>query len=301
VVFVIEMESGVRIKSFSALGSIIEYYLQPFGSTEQDEDEYMLPPGMTFLIDAVDTFTNGVTQVKLHEVAVWAEAGIDMIDGEASAGGAALISEASIDSVTAPSTVAAEETVTTSGYVVKGSAGTSAGLYAVNPSTTSTSAELYAVNPGTNETFTTGARNAAYQMPGLGDGDLYDQATVNQDRSNHAEHRTLDGHVNGTTSAVLNTSNPDSNETITTSGFALNGSAGTISGAGLYSANLDTNETITETVFGTEDKGNAHMEEVFKSAANLPLATNKTITTSGYVVKGSAGTNSGAGLYAANS
>jgi hypothetical protein len=38
IVFVIEMQSGVCIKSFSALGSIIEYYLQPFGSTDQDED-----------------------------------------------------------------------------------------------------------------------------------------------------------------------------------------------------------------------------------------------------------------------
>ena len=67
------MQSGVRIKSFSALGSIIEYYLQPFGSTDQDEDEFMLPPGMTFMIDAIETFTNGVTQVKMHEVSLWSE------------------------------------------------------------------------------------------------------------------------------------------------------------------------------------------------------------------------------------
>jgi hypothetical protein len=72
VVFVIEVKGGVRIKSFSSLGSLLEYYMQPFGATAQNEDEVMLPPGMTFIIDSIEPFTNGVTQVKMHEVALFA-------------------------------------------------------------------------------------------------------------------------------------------------------------------------------------------------------------------------------------
>jgi hypothetical protein len=68
VVFVIEIESGVRVKQFSSLGSILEYYLQPFGATAQNEDEIMLKPGVTFVIDAIEYYTNGVTEVKMHEV-----------------------------------------------------------------------------------------------------------------------------------------------------------------------------------------------------------------------------------------
>jgi hypothetical protein len=68
VVFVIEVESGVGVKTFSSLGSILEYYLQPFGSTAQNEDEIMLKPGVTFMIDAMEHYTNGVTEVKMHEV-----------------------------------------------------------------------------------------------------------------------------------------------------------------------------------------------------------------------------------------
>jgi hypothetical protein len=155
VVFVIEMESGVRIKSFSALGSIIEYYLQPFGSTQQDEDEYLLPPNMTFLIDAIDTFTNGVTQVKVHEVMCVDNGSTNTRNTAPNAG--------NLDSNI-------NETITTSGYVVKGSAGTSAGagLYAANSDNsetittsgyvvkgsagTSAGAGLYAANPSENQT-----------------------------------------------------------------------------------------------------------------------------------------------------
>jgi surface protein len=130
VVFVIEMQSGVRIKSFSALGSIIEYYLQPFGSTEQDEDEYLLPPGTTFVIDAIDAFSNDVTQVKMHEVAVWSAADIEASNDVVSIDGVPLIGEATID-YASNHPVATEETITASGYVVKGSTCTNAaGLYA---------------------------------------------------------------------------------------------------------------------------------------------------------------------------
>jgi hypothetical protein len=36
--------------------------------------EYLLPPGMTFVIDTIEAFTNGVTQVKMHEVAMRSDA-----------------------------------------------------------------------------------------------------------------------------------------------------------------------------------------------------------------------------------
>jgi hypothetical protein len=68
VVFVIEVLSGVRVKSFSSLGSMLEHYRQPFGTTAQNEDEIMLKPGITFIIDSIEMFTNGVTQVKMHEI-----------------------------------------------------------------------------------------------------------------------------------------------------------------------------------------------------------------------------------------
>jgi hypothetical protein len=68
VVFVIEVKSGVRVKSFSALGSILEYYLQPFGAKDKNEDEFMLKPGTMFVIDSITAFTTGVTEVKMHEV-----------------------------------------------------------------------------------------------------------------------------------------------------------------------------------------------------------------------------------------
>ena len=68
VVFVIEVKSGVRVKSFSSLGSILEYYMQPFGSPVQNEDEITLKPGTTFVIDSITSFTTGVTEVKMHEV-----------------------------------------------------------------------------------------------------------------------------------------------------------------------------------------------------------------------------------------
>jgi serine/threonine protein kinase len=68
VVFVMEVKSGVQVKSFSALGSILEYYLQPFGSNDKNEDEYMLRPGAMFEIDSITSFTTGVTEVKMHEV-----------------------------------------------------------------------------------------------------------------------------------------------------------------------------------------------------------------------------------------
>jgi hypothetical protein len=68
VVFVLEVKSGVRVKSFSALGSILEYYMQPFGSKNQNEDEFMLKSGTMFVIDSITSFTTGVTEVKMHEV-----------------------------------------------------------------------------------------------------------------------------------------------------------------------------------------------------------------------------------------
>ena len=68
VVFVIEITSGVRIKAFSSLGSDLEYYLQPFGSTDQNEDEILLWSGIAFVIDSIEFYTNGVTEVKMHEV-----------------------------------------------------------------------------------------------------------------------------------------------------------------------------------------------------------------------------------------
>jgi hypothetical protein len=83
VVFVIEIESGVRVKQFSSLGSILEYYLQPFGSTAQNEDEIMLKPGVTFMIDGIEHYTNGVTEVKMHEVpnpAMLALMGVGVVD-----------------------------------------------------------------------------------------------------------------------------------------------------------------------------------------------------------------------------
>jgi hypothetical protein len=68
VVFVLQIKSGVRVKSFSALGSILEYYMQPFGAKDQNEDEFMLKPGTMFVIDGIEHYTNGVTEVKMHEV-----------------------------------------------------------------------------------------------------------------------------------------------------------------------------------------------------------------------------------------
>jgi hypothetical protein len=65
---VIEITSGVRIKAFSSLGSDLEYYLQPFGSTAQNEDEILLWSGIAFVIDSIEFYTNGVTEVKMHEV-----------------------------------------------------------------------------------------------------------------------------------------------------------------------------------------------------------------------------------------
>jgi hypothetical protein len=67
-VFTIIIKSGVRIKHFSLLGSMIGAYLQPFGSPDQDEDEVLLRPGTKFMIDAINRHANGITEVVMHEV-----------------------------------------------------------------------------------------------------------------------------------------------------------------------------------------------------------------------------------------
>lgn len=59
----------VRIKNFSDFGADFEYYLQPVGAEGQNEDEILFSPGTRFVIDDIETYTNSITQVTMHEVA----------------------------------------------------------------------------------------------------------------------------------------------------------------------------------------------------------------------------------------
>ena len=45
-----------------------EYYLQPVGTTGQNEEEVMLPPGTPLAIDGIQRYPNGITEVTMHEV-----------------------------------------------------------------------------------------------------------------------------------------------------------------------------------------------------------------------------------------
>eukprot|EP00729_Bicosta_minor_P012328 gene12328-1401_t len=67
-VFKITTKTGVRIKHFSDFGADFEYYLQPAGAEEQNEDEILIAPGTQFEIVGIETYTNNVTEVELVEV-----------------------------------------------------------------------------------------------------------------------------------------------------------------------------------------------------------------------------------------
>jgi len=67
-VFKITTKTGVRIKHFSDFGADFEYYLQPFGSEGQNEDEILISPGTQFEIVGIESYTNDVTEVELVEV-----------------------------------------------------------------------------------------------------------------------------------------------------------------------------------------------------------------------------------------
>ena len=67
-VFKITTKTGVRIKNFSDFGADFEYYLQPVGAEGQNEDEILFSPGTRFVIDDIETYTNSITQVTMHEV-----------------------------------------------------------------------------------------------------------------------------------------------------------------------------------------------------------------------------------------
>lgn len=69
VVFKIKIKTGVRISSFSDLGSNADDYLTPFGvEAPLNEDEIVLLPGTRFKIDAINTYTNNVTEIEMHEL-----------------------------------------------------------------------------------------------------------------------------------------------------------------------------------------------------------------------------------------
>jgi hypothetical protein len=68
VVFVLTVDSAIRVKQFSDRGSGLDDYLQPFGATKQDEDEHLLRSGTTFVIDEIRKMPNNVTEVRMHEV-----------------------------------------------------------------------------------------------------------------------------------------------------------------------------------------------------------------------------------------
>lgn len=66
-VFKMTVNNGASIKNFSDFGADFEYYLQPVGSTAQNEEEILLPPGTTFVIDGIERYANGITEVSMHE------------------------------------------------------------------------------------------------------------------------------------------------------------------------------------------------------------------------------------------
>ena len=69
VVFKIQIKTGVRITTFSAMGSNADDYLTPFGVEEPlNEDEILVLPGTRFKIDAINTYTNNVTEIEMHEL-----------------------------------------------------------------------------------------------------------------------------------------------------------------------------------------------------------------------------------------
>lgn len=70
VVFKIQIKKGVRIKQFSEFGGDENYYLTPFGvEAPVNEDEVMILPGTRFRITAINTYTNNVTEIEMHELA----------------------------------------------------------------------------------------------------------------------------------------------------------------------------------------------------------------------------------------
>ena len=70
VVFKIQIKTGVRIKQFSEFGGDENDYLTPFGvEAPVNEDEVMILPGTRFRITAINTYTNNVTEIEMHELA----------------------------------------------------------------------------------------------------------------------------------------------------------------------------------------------------------------------------------------
>lgn len=70
VVFKIQIKTGVRIKQFSEFGGDENDYLTPFGvEAPVNEDEVMILPGTRFRITAINTYTNNVTEIEMHEIA----------------------------------------------------------------------------------------------------------------------------------------------------------------------------------------------------------------------------------------
>lgn len=66
-VFKITTKTGVRIKRFSDFGADCDYYMQPFGAGKQNEEEVLLSPGTSFVIDNIQTYANNITEVTMHE------------------------------------------------------------------------------------------------------------------------------------------------------------------------------------------------------------------------------------------
>lgn len=93
VVFKIQIKTGVRIKQFSEFGGDENDYLTPFGvEAPVNEDEVMILPGTRFRITAINTYTNNVTEIEMHEIvdeskAVSSQAGVAARGGRARASG----------------------------------------------------------------------------------------------------------------------------------------------------------------------------------------------------------------------
>eukprot|EP00729_Bicosta_minor_P005213 gene5213-21015_t len=61
VIFHIRNETGVRIQELSEKGCL-------FGYADEDEEEVLLKPGSKFVIDAITSLADDITQVQMHEV-----------------------------------------------------------------------------------------------------------------------------------------------------------------------------------------------------------------------------------------
>ena len=72
-VFKITTKTGVRIKNFSNFGADSDYYMHPvdkYGKIQggQNEEEILLSPGTTFIIDDIISYPNNITEVTMHEI-----------------------------------------------------------------------------------------------------------------------------------------------------------------------------------------------------------------------------------------